>query len=168
MTWDALVYSSLVNSLETKAKKAIEMLRIRMDMDTVTQAMDLLDTETQHFTSVVKNWEGSKKPKVRGQTRLKTRCLGKTKKSSVSRKISFTQLKIDSIFKKPKTRKLCISSDESEELLQKIQALGEQDSKLPEPRDDDVELAGVEPLGDSPLTTDSEVTNGVQVSKKYI
>ena len=150
-----------MNSLESKAKKAVELLRLRMDMGTVNEAMDLLETEVQHLKTVVKNWIDPKKPKVKGQTYLKTRCLGKTKKSSNLKYVSYKQLKIDSFFKKPKGRKLCISSDDSEEFLDKIQALGDQsESILPGAREEGDDLAGIRPVSASPLTTDSELVNG--------
>ena len=160
VNWDARVYNSLVNSLENKAKKAIELLRLRMDMGTVTEATDLLDTEVQHLKTVVKNWMDPKKPKVKGQLFLKTRRLGKTKKSSETKLKCFRQLKI-TLFQKPKGRKLCISSDESEDLLEKVQALGDQsESVLPGARSDADVLLGCRPVSDSPLTTDSEAANG--------
>ena len=133
-----------------------------MNSNTVGEAMDLLKTEVQHFENVVKTWEESKQPKVRGQTYLKTRCLGKTKKSSCTRKIHFKQLKIENFLQKQKKRKLCISSNSSEELLERVQALGDQ-SSLPGVRAEQQDLVGIEPLSDSSLTTDSEATNGNKV-----
>ena len=129
-----------------------------MDMDTVTEATDLLELEIQHLKTVVKKWVEPRKQKVKGQLLLRTRCLGKTKKSREFKKNSFRQLKIENFLQKPKTRKLCISSD-SEDLMDKVQALGDSESALPEPRADVGGIDGVEPISDSPLTSDTEVTN---------
>ena len=77
----------------------------------VSQAINLIESETGHLAKVVRSF--GKNPKVRGQTRLNFRRLGKTKKSKISPKRKWKQLKIIDIFQKPKTtkRKFTISSD---------------------------------------------------------
>ena len=161
--WDQKVYASLVSSLEKKSAKAIELLKLRADIETVNEATDLLQTELNHFNFVVKNWEIRAKSAVRTQTVLKFRVIGRTKKSKSQELKKFSQRKIHSYFeaskasKKQVRRKLTISSDESD-VQERIQALGDPETEISMPTNarqgDDLE--GVRPVSESPLTSDSE------------
>ena len=149
----------MVSSLERGTKQAFQIMRARADMDSFEEASNLIMSEIRHMERVVKAWN-QQALKVRGQTKLKSRCLGKTKKSRTVIMPKYKQKLIPEFFKVPKkksNRNLCISSDESDTTLGKIQALGdpEDDSVLPGVR----QLPAEEPNvpAESPLTTDSEL-----------
>ena len=170
--WDQKVYASLVSSLEKKSAKAIELLKLRSDVATVKEATDLLQTELNHFNFVVNNWEIKKKSAVRGQKLLQFRIIGKTKKSKSQKLKKFSQPKIHMFFeaekakKKQVRRKLTISSDESD-FQDKVLALGDPVVETvveTQARQGD-ELAGIAPVSDSPLTSDSEMESPVDLNE---
>ena len=141
-----------MDSLETSCRRAVEILREGSSQNSVDQAVNLITSETRHLQRVTSNF--GKTPKVSGQTKLNFLRLGKTKKSKVSPKLKYKQLKIDDIFQKPKKlkRKLTISSDsetvsavtsdgEAEELPAVVPALGSSNDESLNQKEDDTILA---------------------------
>ena len=116
--------------MENSCKRAVEILREGNSAESVRQALDLIESETSHLKKVTKSF--GKNPKVSGQSRLNFRRLGRTKKSKISPKIKYRQLKINEIFKKSKlSRKLVISStSDSESISVKASENEEDESPL--------------------------------------